>query len=214
MATGAEMLAYVKKVFVRADKDTEIYECITDTILDMKIRYEFDTYKVEAYSTSIATAGDYKIEVPDDLGHLLGAMRCNEDESNSRVLVKVSKARFDELSPNPNATGVTTGMPKYYCLFGEQFLFYPVPDKTTYSYEFSYTTEAVEEIIAGTTTVPFSTMHRECVRAGTLSRIFQVVENEDRARYWGQIFEMELQKVIDTDRRNKQSTNIARYNDL
>ena len=212
--TGAEMLAYVKKVFKRTDKDAEIYECITDTILDIKIRHDFDAYKVEAYSTSIATAGDYKIEIPSDFGHLVGAMRCCEDDSNSRVLVKLSKAEFDELYPNPNATDVTTAMPQHYCLFGEQFLFGPVPDKTTYSYEFSYTTEAVEIIGASTTVVPFSVFNRECVRAGTLQRIFQIVENEERAQYWGQVYEMNVMKIVDNDRRNSASTIIGHYNDL
>lgn len=213
--TGAELLAYVKKIFVRTDKDTELYECMTDTILDMKIRYEFDTYKVEAYSTSIATAGDYKIEVPSDFSHIVGQMRCNEDDSNNRTLIKLSKEHFDSLYPNPNASGVTTGMPKHYCIFGQQFLFGPVPDKTTeYSYEFSYTTEAVEEIIAGTTLVPFSTMNRECLRSGVLKRIYRVVEDEERSQYWEKIFEMELQKVIDTDRNNKRATTQTQFNDL
>ncbi len=212
--TGSEMLAYVKKIFKRTDKDDEIYECITDTILDLKIRYEFDTYKVEAYSTSISTAGDYKIDVPSDFGHLVGAMRVCDDASNSRTLIKLSKAKFDELYPNPNASGVTTGMPRHYCLFGEQLLFGPVPDETTYSYEFSYTTEEVETIVAGTALVPFSTFNRECIRAGTLQRIYELVEDENRGKYWEQKYELAAQKVIDNDRHNKEATNIVAYNDL
>ena len=211
--TGLEMLTYIVRIFKRTDKDTELYEALTDTILDMKLRFEHDRFKVEAYSTSISALGDYKIDIPSDFGHMIGEMRCC-DGTNSVTLKKVTKAEFDRMYPNPNATDVTTAMPKHYCLFGEQFLFGDVPDDITYSYEFSYTTEAVEVIVAGTTSVPFSDRYRECLKFGVLMRLFAGLDDDEKAMKWKAHYDAEVQKIENTDRRNTSASGAVQYNDL
>lgn len=217
--TGADFLAYVKRTFKRTDKDTELYEAITDTILDMKMRCQFDRFKTEAYSASISTAGDYNLDVPSDLGAIIGDVRVI-DGDDSRALTKVGKERFDELYPDPNMTSPTTAMPLHWCLFGEQFLFGPVPDKTTYKFEFSYTTEAVELIVAGTTSVPFSGAERECLKAGALYRIFREIENGELAEYWRIQYEGAdrqggfLAQVCARERANSGATACTQYQDI
>lgn len=221
--TGPEVLAYIKRVSKRTDKDTETYEAITDTILDMKLRFEHDRFKVEAYSTSLSTVADYKIDLPSDFGHLVGEVRCYENESNARELAKKTKAEFDRLYPNPNDTDVSTGMPKHYCIFGEQILVGPPVDKTTYTAEFSYTTEEVEEIDADTTAVPFSDRYRECLKAGALWRLYEGLEEYENAAYWRLRYEGpspevviggELGKIIASDRKNTDAPGFVAYNDI
>jgi hypothetical protein len=212
--TGAELATYIKSVFKRTDKDTQLFESITDTILDMKLRYMHDRFKVEAYSTSLSTLKDYKIDLPSDFGHLIGKVRCYEvsNASNDRILVKRTKSDFDELYPNPNASDVSTGMPQDFCIFGGQILVGPPVDSTGYAIEFSYTTEAVENIVTGTTNVPFSDRHRECLREGSLARLYALVDNPERSIYYENKYEISLQKIIDNDKKNTDAIQFIRYN--
>lgn len=210
--SGAETATYIKRIFKRTDKDTELYEALTDVIMDMKLRFNFDRFKVEAYSGSIAVAGDYKLEVPSDLGHIIGDVRCL-DSTSSTVLVKVSKPRFDELYPNPNATGVATAKPTHWCLFGEQLLFGPVPEDTSYEYEFSYTTEEAETIVSGTAAVPFSDRYRECLRAGVLARLFAGLDDDVKAQKWLAFYENDLSKIVNSERSNSGAPAFVEYND-
>jgi catechol 2,3-dioxygenase-like lactoylglutathione lyase family enzyme len=200
--TGAELATYITRIWKRTDKSAELYEAVTDTVLDMKLRYSHDRFMVEAYSTSISVLGDYKIDVPSDFGHIVGEMRCCESNTNAVVLKKVSKAEFDNLYPNPNATGVSKDMPEHYCMFGEQFLFGPVPNKTSYSYEFSYSTESVETITAATADVPFSDRYRECLKFGTLMRLYAGVDDDEKAMKWKAFYDAEMNKIEESDTQN------------
>lgn len=62
--TGAEFHDYVVRTFKRTDKSDEIYDAITDTVIDMCERMDFEDTKVEAYTAGGITAmGDYKLEI-------------------------------------------------------------------------------------------------------------------------------------------------------
>jgi len=212
---GLDLHNYILSTFRRTDKTTQIYEAITDTIMDIKLQFEFDSFKVEAYSTSISVLGDYKIDVPSDFGHLVGAMRCNDGNGNSRILLKLSKEQFDELYPDPNAVNVSKAMPTHYCLFGEQFLFGNVPDRIDYSYEFSYTTEASDVITASTANVPFSDRYRECLKFGALMRLYAGLDDDEKAAKWKNFYDNEIAKIAANEiQNNSGNASFIRYNDL
>ena len=89
--TGSEFHDYVLRTFKRTDKTAEIYDAITDTILDMCERAGFEDTKVEAYTTGgITTLGDYKIDLPSDVGRLIGDVRWS-DQDNPRTMTRLSK---------------------------------------------------------------------------------------------------------------------------
>jgi hypothetical protein len=211
--TGAELLTYLKQSFKRTDKDAELYAAITDTILDIKIRYPFDKFKVEDYTVSIAALGNYKVGIPSDMGHIIGDVRVI-DGSTSDTLVKKTKQEFDRIYPNQNATDVCMGFPKHWCLFGEQILIGPVPDKTSYNYEISHSTEAVEVITSLTSNVPFSLRNRECLKAGTLYRVFRDLEDDGNAQKWLPIYENEVSKLIENEQGNQGAPGAVEYRDF
>lgn len=45
LMTGSELYDYIVRTFKRTDKETEIYEAITDTILDLQVRFGFDAQR-------------------------------------------------------------------------------------------------------------------------------------------------------------------------
>ena len=56
--TGSDFLTYVKRKFPRSDKDTELYEAMTDIVSDIKYAVKTEDAKEEAYVASISTIGD------------------------------------------------------------------------------------------------------------------------------------------------------------
>ncbi len=59
--SGANFLTYLKRAFKRDDKDTELYEAITDIVMQIKVLYHFEEYKEEGYVAGVTVAGDYKM---------------------------------------------------------------------------------------------------------------------------------------------------------
>ena len=95
---------------------------------------------------------------------MIGDIVWQDSYANSDKLHKVSKERFDELFPNPGASDATYEEPYYYCLYGNKFYIGPVPDKTSYTYQINYTTEAAITIASGTSSVPFTDKYRWILR--------------------------------------------------
>lgn len=210
---GSNLRDYIVRAFKRTDKDTEIYEAITDTIIDIKLRYPHDDFKVEAYTSSIATLGDYKVDVPSDLGHMVAAVRILDGE-DSWPLSKISKERFDILYPNPNSATTDKAKPKHYCVFGGQILVGPVPDSVDYDYEITYSTEEVETITSATATVPFSTKNRELLKFGVLYRLYADLENFELAELYGRLYEAEIIKVERRDQNNTEGVRTTVFHDI
>ena len=82
--TGAEFLTYVRSTFRRTDKDAQIYEATLDTIMDMRLRFNSEDFKYEAYAT-IADIGDYKMTLPDDFAHLIGEITMEDTAISSQL---------------------------------------------------------------------------------------------------------------------------------
>ena len=213
--TAVNFYDYLLRTFKRTDKATEVYEAITDTIMDMKIQFEWETFKEEAYSTSIAVLGDYKLVLPTDFGHLIGDVKILEtDDCDSYPLNKLSKPLFDTKYPNPNSTVNQRAKPVDYCIFGDQIFIGPIPDKITYTYEFSYTTEEATQFDNTSTAIPFTGRYRECVKAGVLYRLYALLEQDDEAMKWKSIHNDHLVKAIENEKNNTRTTIIQQYNDL
>jgi hypothetical protein len=212
--TGAEFLAYVKRYFKRTDKDTELYEAMRDAIMEMRLNFDYDENKVEAYSVSLATVGDYKVDLPSDFQRMTGAVRCYEDETNAKTLIKVSKARFDDLYPNPNDSDTVTAFPTHYCIYGQQMLVGHPVDKATYTIEFSYATEDEDDIESTTESVPFTDRYRVCLRYGVLKHLFIGLDDDEKAAKYSQLFEQEQSRAIALETGNSSAVAAVEYSDI
>jgi len=182
--TGLEFYNYILRVFKRTDKSTEIYEAITDTIMEIKLLYAFEDFKEETYTGGVSALGKYKIALPDDFGHLLGTILLIDDNGNEHALIRRTKETFDRLYPNPNSSNVNKGMPADCCIFSGQILLGVVPDSTDYSYQFSYSTEEATQIVAGTTSVPFTERYRWIIRAKVLEMLYFGLGFDNEAAKW------------------------------
>ena len=131
--TSTELLAYVLRVFKRTDKDTEVYEAMTDIVADIKYDTKLEAVKEEAYSTGITTLGEYKMGIPTDFQSLIGDITIVEPNNNdSRELNKISKMEYDLKYPDrlfDAYADMHSGMPCDYCLYANQLF-----NKRYYSY--------------------------------------------------------------------------------
>ncbi|MBK8871609.1 MAG: hypothetical protein IPN19_11355 [Elusimicrobia bacterium] len=203
--SGSSLYNYILRTFKRTDKETEVYEAITDTLVDMCERFGFEDTKVEAYTTSGITAlGDYKIDLPDDFGRLLGDVRWS-DQDDSYVLQRLSKREFHEMFPDPYGDDPIDGEPTHYCVFGKQILLGPVPDDVTYEYQIDYSTFPAGEITSTSSDVLFTDVARECIRYGTLYRLFEQMEKFDLSGYHKQKYEEELGQFVSRETGNIRS---------
>ncbi len=200
--TGSEFYDYVVRTFKRTDKSAEVYDAITDTVSDMCERMEFEDTKVDAYTTGgISALGDYKLDLPSNFGRLIGDVRWS-DGDDSYTLDKLSKQEFNEKFPGHDGTDPIDDEPTHYCVFGNQILLGPVPDDTTYEYQIDYSTFPADVVTSSTTEVLFTDNARECVKFGTLARVFEVVESFDLADRYRVRFENELAQFVDREKKN------------
>jgi len=207
--TGQEFLDYTIRKFKRDDKDTELLEATTDTISLMRIKFNPEKYKQEAFLQGISTLGDYALGVPVDFGQIIGLIRVVDTDSDQDYpnLNKISKQEYDELYPDvllDSATSKNPGVPRDFCLYGEQFLIGPVPDKTTYKYYINYTIEDASDVTVDTTAVPFTEelRHRNVLRNGVLFELHDGLENFEEASYYKSLFLDGLNDIILQEARN------------
>jgi hypothetical protein len=208
--SGSDFLTYVKRIFKRTDKDTELYEHITDAIAELRRIYSFDEDKVEMTTTdTISVDGDFKLSVESDHGLFLGDVVVVDDDA-SQVLLKVSKESYDRLYPNPSATNVTTGKPRHYAIFSGEIYLGPVPDDTGYTYRLSYSISG-STITSATVSVPFTKHYREALRAGVLAKAFDGVENDAQAAKYVSMWEYFKNQIQLREEMNQKGTGFVEY---
>ncbi len=200
--SGSEIYDYIVRTFKRTDKSAEVYDAITDTLMDMCEELGFEENKVEAYTTAgISALGDYKIDLPDDFGHLIGDVRWT-DQDDSYTLTKLSKQQFNEMFPEQDCDDPDDGEPTHYCIFGKQILLGPVPDKTTYEYQIDYAKFLSDAVTSVSSDVMFTDNARECVKFGALARLYEVMEEWDNAARYSEKYDLELAEFVAREKKN------------
>lgn len=213
--TGPQMRDYiVHGGLVRDDFDTEVYEALTDTIMELdQIFDSFDEREVETASTdTIAVLGDYKINTEVDHGNLLG-VRLLDGTKFGRRLTQVSKTTFDLLIPNPSNTAYRN-YPEYFCRFAGQIQIGPIPDKTTYVYELAYSKRLAAPITAATSEVPYSAQYREVLKDGTLWRVFDNLKIYDVADRFGLKFTAGKARITKHESKEQDGARCMPYQDI
>lgn len=211
--TGAELLTYCKETFKRTDKDSELYKAITDTIMDMKIRFTPEDFKVISYTSGVDVIGEYYYELPDNFGYLIGRIKIL-DGSDSYPLGKISKSTYDQYQANPAFSGVNTSKPQAFCIYGNQVYLYPVPDSLDYQYEMNYTEEDATVVDANTAYVDFSDRYRECLKYGTLARMYIDLQDDQEAMKYNQLYDNSLNLIISREEKNLEVVTNVIYHDL
>lgn len=200
--SGSELHDYIVRTFKRTDKTAEVYDAITDTVMDMCEEFGFEENKVEAYTAvGISALGDYKIDLPDDFGHLLGDVRWT-DQDDSGTLNKLSKQQFNEKFPEQDCDDPDDGEPTDYCIFRKQLLIGPVPDRTTYEYQIDYAKFLADPVTSVSSDVMFTDNARECVKFGALARLYEVMEEWDNADRYSQKYDLELAEFVAREKKN------------
>jgi hypothetical protein len=209
--TGQEFRDYCVRTFKRTDKDTELYEALTDVIFDIKLQMNSEDFKIERCTAEIPVAGDYTFAVQTDFGHLIGDMTLVNPAGGSWPLIKVSKAVYDAYYPSQNETNPVTGSPRHFCLFGGVFYVGPTPDLTTYKYQYNYTTEAATAITSATANVPFTNRYRWVVKDNVLARLYLDLDDDEKAQKYLQLGTAGLMKIINNENNNTEAPTFVRY---
>lgn len=217
--SGSDFYTYVLSILKRTDKSTEVYQAMTDTVMDMRLRMLSEKFKTISTALTIGTIGNYSVALPTDFGHLIGSIIVKETVADRDYPspLKISISLFNELYANRYDTNVgnrMTGNPMHYCIFGGNLLVGPPVDKTSYEFRIAYTTEDATEIASNTTLVPFTDRYRKTVRYGVMKEVYVGLENYDEANIWSTLYEADLVKIIENDKQNVKDDEPIQYNGI
>jgi hypothetical protein len=184
--TASDFRAYVlRRGFIRTDKDTELYEAMTDAIQELRRLFKFDEAEAETTTTdTISVLGDFKLTLETDFGMLVGIVI--EDSDIGAPLQQVTKREFDELYSSINVE-TDKGYPLHFCIYAGQIYIGPIPDSVSYSYRISYSKRA-GTITSSTTSVPFTDLYRDVLADNVLGRLYDDLEEFDKANRYRQKF--------------------------
>jgi len=195
--TGSDFRDYLLRGgFKRDDKDTEIYEAITDAVKELNRRFQFQESQQETLITdSITVDGDFKMDVESDYGMLSGIVV--EDDEDAWPLDIISKNKFDKIYPDQNVTS-DRGIPEHACLYNNDIYIGPIPDKTDYGYRKTYS-KLGGTITSSTTGVPFTAEYRSMLKFFTYKYLYEALEDFERSGYWSQRAEQELNQSMERE---------------
>lgn len=198
--SGSDCYDYIlRRGWKRTDKSAEVYECITDAIQEMRRRFMFDEAENETTTTdTIATLGDFKLDLESDFGLLLGIVL--EDDDTGTPLKQISKSQFDQLYSSINVEA-DRGYPEHFCIYNGQIYIGPRPDQTSYVYRISYSRRA-GTVTSSTTGVPFTNLYRDILADNVLSRLYTDVNKFDLAAQHKQRFEEQMVYAMRRERMN------------
>ena len=211
--TGSEWLAYVKRTFIRTDKDTEIYESTNDAIQMLINSYPFEDYKTIKTDSSIASGNSF--DLPTDFMRLLTEISCIDSSSGlAAKLEHISAAQFERLYANYYADTTQTGIPAHFCIVGKTVYVGPAPDSFDYAYRYIYEFYQSTAIAAGTTTVPFTTVNRKMLKHLVLGALYQDLEKTDLASHHMTIGSGMLNDIIGVESANVDGVMTVEYQDI
>lgn len=219
MMSGSDFYTYVLAILKRTDKSTEVFQAITDTIRDMRLRFNSENFKTISTALTIGTIGNYSVAMPTDFGHLIGGVMVKETVADRDYppLNKLSIGAFNEKYSsrfNTSSGNRLTGNPVDFCVFGGNLLIGPPVDKTTYEFRIAYTQEDGVEINSATSDVPFSDRYRKTLRYGVIKEVYVGLENYEEANIWSSLYEADLGKIADNDYKNSKGEEPLVYNGI
>ena len=180
---------YVKQTYKRTDKDTELLQCLNDSIMQVAIKMPHGAYKYQSYVLTVQGQEDYAL--PSTIMHFMHPMRILDGSSTTdsgRQLEHISKKDFDAIQPNPNRTSPDTGSPSAYTIYSGSILLTSIPDCSTDILEINWTKRPTT-LSAGTDTPSLGSEWDEVLKQMTLSRLYALIELFQEAAYWRSMYE-------------------------
>lgn len=205
--TGSDYYAYIlRKGFKRTDKSTEVYEAITDAIQELRMRFSFDEAGADQTTTdTITVLGDYKLTNETDMGLINGVTV--QDGTAATRLLKISKARYDELYPDAAVT-TARGYPSHYCVYAGQIYIGPIPDQVSYTYRLSYSKRA-GAVTSSTAAVPFTDIYRTLLTDLVLAYLYDALDEDQKSDRYRAKFEGGM---IIAERRERHNAGSGSFN--
>jgi len=206
--TGQEFRDYVVRTFIRTDKDTEIYEATTDVVQMLMTSYPFDDFKTIKADASIASGNSFTLE--SDFLRFDSPMMCLDTDAGWE-LEQLTADDYERRFGLYNAVSTETGVPQAFCVVNGTVYVGPRPDVATYAYRYIYEYYQSAAIVAGTTTVPFTTINRKMLKHYVLGALYDELENQELANKHNAIGLAILTKMVDIDLRNTQGAITVKY---
>jgi hypothetical protein len=104
-------------------------------------------------------------------------------------------------------------IPIHFCIYGNQLMVGPVPDKTTYRYHLNYTAEDTTVVASDTDPVPFMTNYKErnVVRDGVLMELYDGLNQFEESNYYRALYERGKVMFEDYEHDNTRSSANIEY---
>ena len=214
--SGSDFYDYVLRVFKRTDKETEVYEAITDAIQYWRVETDMEEDKTISLVTGISTLGDYKLALPTDFGDIIGDLiflDVGNGDGSSCPLTKLTKAEYDEVEPYPSVSNVSKGIPQYYCIYGEEIYISPVPDNVGYQYNLNYTVDN-DTITSSSTSVPFTDKYRKTLRQLVLSELYTNLDMDNEAAKYKVLGQQGIEQITSREDLITSGLDTVAYNDI
>lgn len=213
--SASDFYAYVLRTFKRTDKSTEAYEAMNESIAEIRRKIRMSREETETSITdTIDTLGQYKLDLESDFGMFASDVFIR-DSSEGYYLTPIGKGMFDAKYSKWGNDASERSKPIHYCVFGNQILLGPVPDKTSYTYVISYTKANYGAITSASTSVPYTKLdYREILKHGVLWRLFALVENDEQSGKYKALWDNGLFDIERKERRNRPQVMACRYGDV
>lgn len=206
--TGSQFRDYLVRSWKRTDKDTEIYEALTDTVREVRRRLPLLDDEVEQATTdTISVLGDYKLSLESDQGRDISSIVVR-DGDDSWPLIKLSREEFNRRYPNPDASNVHKDKPVHFTIWNNIIYLGHVPDATTYTYQIFFTSDDGAALTSVTNPVPYSNLYREILKWGCLARLNADLKNNEEAAKWAGLYEDGINEI---ESRNNKIKHVVRH---
>jgi hypothetical protein len=194
--TVQDFKAYVKKDFMRTDKDAQILDAYNAAIRAVSIQMPNCEYKYQSYIPTVIGQEDYSL--PSSIIHLLHPVRILDGSASGDSgypMDKLTKAEYDRLEPNPNRANPTTGKPYTYTVYGRQILLTRIPDSAAYLLEINWT-KSPSDMTAESEYPLLPSTYDEVLKWMVLSRLNAGIELFDESQFWRNQYEDQMGEPV------------------
>lgn len=187
--TLANFKTYVKQIYKRTDKDTEITQAYNDAISAASLKMPHGAYKYQSWVNCVVGQEDYAL--PSTIIHLIHPIRLLDGSTSADSGIKlehITKEEYDRREPNPNRTSPSTGTPSAYTIYSGSILLTPIPDDAACILEIDWTKR--KTTLSADDDLPvLGSEWDEVLRQMVLARMYELIELFQEAQYWRQQYE-------------------------
>ncbi len=200
--TRTEYLTYIKKTFIRTDKDDELIDALDDTLYDLTTSYDF---QVKQTDTSFVLTNDtYSYDYPASYAVLVSEIRYIDSGGGGRPLNLLSKSKFDCKYPDLKESNFSRG-DSVDCTIYENKI-YLAPFLQTVNGEKIYVSGSEVSVELGANDSPdFEDRWREVIKFGTLYRAYSDLDQDELTVKYSALYQNGIERMKKVDDRKDRS---------